>query len=60
MMEAVAEPNFYSELLDRLTELRLSMVVQCADIYVWRRLGEISAASSLDRSDDANYSSHVG
>jgi len=32
MMDAVAEPDFYSELLGRLTELRLSMVAQCADI----------------------------
>ena len=32
MMDAIVEPDFYSELLDRLTELRLSMVEQCADI----------------------------
>lgn len=32
MMDVVAEPDFHAELLDRLTELRLSMVEQCADI----------------------------
>ena len=32
LIDAIAEPDFFSELLDRLTELRLSMVAQCADI----------------------------
>jgi len=32
MMDSIAEPDFYAELLDRLTELRLSMVEQCTDV----------------------------
>ena len=32
MMDSVAEPDFYAELLDLLTESRLSMVEQCADV----------------------------
>jgi uroporphyrinogen decarboxylase len=32
MIDAAAEPDFYGELLDRLTELRLSMVEQCVDV----------------------------
>ena len=32
MIDSIAEPDFYGEFLDRLTELRLSMVEQCANI----------------------------
>jgi uroporphyrinogen decarboxylase len=32
LMDAVVEPDFYAELLDRLTELYLAHVAQCADI----------------------------
>jgi len=32
LIDSVVEPDFYGELLDRLTELRLSMVAQCADV----------------------------
>ncbi len=32
MMDSITEPDFYEELLDLLTESRLSMVEQCADI----------------------------
>lgn len=32
MMDPFIAPDFYGELLDRLTDLRLSMVAQCADV----------------------------
>ncbi|MBM3190269.1 MAG: hypothetical protein FJZ90_16310, partial [Chloroflexi bacterium] len=32
LMDSIAEPAFYEELLDRLTELYLAHVAQCADI----------------------------
>ena len=32
MMDSITEPDFYEELLDLLTESRLSMVEQCADV----------------------------
>jgi len=32
LIDSIANPDFYEELLDRLTELRLSMVEQCADV----------------------------
>ncbi|MBM3213850.1 hypothetical protein FJZ36_02920 [Candidatus Poribacteria bacterium] len=32
LIDAATEPDFYAELLDRLTDLRLSMVAQCADV----------------------------
>ena len=34
LMDAVLRPDFYAELLDRLTDLHLSHVAQCADIPV--------------------------